>query len=160
MINKRHSFEFEEYIAEYELDKTDLSLLLCAREATKKAYAPYSKFLVGAAALLANNEIVTGSNQENASYPAGICAERALLASSAQLFPQVPVITLAITYNNLLNESDKPITPCGFCRQVIAEQEIRFNQSMRLILCGKKGAVYIFPKASMLLPFGFGIQEF
>src|SRR5690348_15296964 len=103
---KHFSFEFEEYSSEDQLTEDDRMLLQKARSATQSAYAPYSKFQVGAAAMLVNNEIVIGSNQENASFPAGICAERALLASAAQLFPNVAVKAMAVSYNNLKGSSN------------------------------------------------------
>src|SRR5438874_13316646 len=101
MSIRQFSFEFDEYDSDDQLTEDDRMLLEKARQATQNAYAPYSKFHVGAAALLINNEIVTGSNQENASFPSGICAERALLASAAQLFPNVAVKAMAVSYNNL-----------------------------------------------------------
>jgi len=158
-MNVKHfGFDFEEYSSADQLAEEDRLLLQEARNATQNAYAPYSKFLVGAAALLMNNEIVTGSNQENASFPAGICAERALLASLAQLFPNVAVKTMAVTYNNLKGNSDTPASPCGFCRQVMAEYELRTNTPMRLLLAGSTGSVYVISSTSMLLPLTFQLN--
>ena len=158
-MNVKHfGFDFEEYSSADQLAEEDRLLLQEARNATQNAYAPYSKFLVGAAALLMNNEIVTGSNQENASFPAGICAERALLASLAQLFPNVAVKTMAVTYNNLKGNSDTPASPCGFCRQVMAEYELRTNTPMRLLLAGSTGSVYVISSISMLLPLTFQLN--
>lgn len=158
-MNVKHfGFDFEEYSSDAQLAEEDRLLLQKARNATQNAYAPYSKFLVGAAALLMNNEIVTGSNQENASFPAGICAERALLASLAQLFPNVAVKTMAVTYNNLKGNSDTPASPCGFCRQVMAEYELRTKTPMRLLLAGSTGSVYVISSISMLLPLTFQLN--
>jgi len=158
-MNIRHfSFEFEEFDSDDQLTEDDRMLLEKARLATQNAYAPYSKFHVGAAAFLINNEIVTGSNQENASFPSGICAERALLASAAQLFPNVAVKALAVSYNNLNGNSNTPATPCGFCRQVMAEYESRMSTPIRLILGGFTGNVIVIPSIAMLLPLAFQLE--
>jgi cytidine deaminase len=158
-MNIRHfSFEFEEYSSDEQLMENDRMLLQKARNATQNAYAPYSKFNVGAAALLVNNEIVIGSNQENASFPSGICAERALLASSAQLYPNIAIKAMAVTYNNLKGISNSPVTPCGFCRQVMAEYELRTNTPIRLILAGTSGSVIVIPSISKLLPLAFQLE--
>ena len=138
-----------------ELNEQDAWLLSEAREVTQHAYAPYSHFQVGAIAKLANGEIVAGSNQENASFPVGICAERVLLASAASLFPKIPIETMAISYNNQNGDSSHPISPCGMCRQSLLEYESRVHQPIRIILGGLTGKVYIIDKASMLLPLSF-----
>ncbi len=138
-----------------ELDQQDAWLLSEAREVTKQAYAPYSNFFVGAAAKLANGEIVAGTNQENASYPVGICAERVLLASASTLYPEVPVETMAVSYYSENGNSKQPIAPCGMCRQTLQEYEIRLKQPIRLILAGLEGKIFVFEKASQLLPLGF-----
>jgi cytidine deaminase len=148
-------FQYELYDSIDVLNDEDRHLILTAKETTKKAYAPYSNFLVGAAAKLQNGEIVKGANQENASYPVSICAERTLLSSVAMLYENIPIISMAITYDYLKGESVKPVAPCGMCRQAILEYEERTQQSMRLILTGKEGKILIIPKASYLLPFSF-----
>ena len=158
MSIRQFSFNFEEYSSEDQLTEDDRMLLQKARLATQYAYAPYSKFHVGAAALLVNNEIVMGSNQENASFPSGICAERALLASAAQLYPNVAVKSMAVSYNNLKGNNNSPVTPCGFCRQVMAEHELRMNTPMRLILAGTSGNVFMIPSIKMLLPLAFQLE--
>src|SRR4026207_1177565 len=112
-----------------ELAKEDAWLLNEAREVTNQAYAPYSNFYVGAVAKLVNGEIVAGTNQENASFPVGLCAERVLLSSAASLFPKIGIETIAISYNNNSGESDHPISPCGICRQTLAEYEERTNKT-------------------------------
>lgn len=142
-----------------ELEKEDGWLLNKAREATKLAYAPYSKFHVGAVAKMMNGEIVAGSNQENASYPAGLCAERVLLASSSTLYPEVAIETMAISYHNINGESNEPISPCGICRQTLREYEDRFHKPIRLILGGMGGKIMVFEKASDLLPFAFTSKD-
>lgn len=149
-------FGYEVYESDKELNAGDASLLKQAREITQKAYAPYSKFNVGAVAILNNGAIISGTNQENASYPVGLCAERSLLASAAMLQTNVPIQTMAIAYHNLNGSSSKPASPCGMCRQYIAEYESRTNQPIRLILSGMDGKVFVIEKAGMLLPLSFG----
>jgi cytidine deaminase len=159
MTKKDIQFSVEIYTSGEELTPGDAALLAAAREATKQAYAPYSNFLVGAVAALANGKTVTGTNQENASYPVGICAERVLLSCVASQYPGVGVNTIAISYNNLGGESDHPISPCGICRQSLAEYEERIQQSIRFILSGMKGEVYIVEKARQLLPLSFSASD-
>ena len=150
------SFEYEVYESINNLTAADAALLQQAKNVTKDAYAPYSNFYVGAAAILANGEIVCGTNQENASYPVGICSERTLLSVASSLYPNIAINTMAITYDNKNGTSTKPASPCGICRQSLAEFETRVNQPIRLILSGLEGKIYIIPKASYLLPLGFG----
>ena len=160
-MKHQHSFGYEIYDDISELHKEDAALLEEARKTTQKAYAPYSNFLVGAAALFNNGEKVFGTNQENASYPVGICAERVLLASASMLQTDEPIKTMAISYNNLsrVGGSDRPISPCGMCRQSLAEYEDRTSQPMRLILSGMEGKVIVIESASQLLPFSFGTDS-
>jgi cytidine deaminase len=134
----------------------DFSLLQNAREMTQKAYAPYSSFLVGATALLVNGSTVSGTNQENASYPVGICAERVLLSSAAILYTDIPIQTMAIACHNLNGQSQQPVSPCGMCRQSLLEYEERMKHPIRLILSGMTGKVIVIDKAGQLLPLSFG----
>jgi cytidine deaminase len=138
-----------------ELNQQDAWLLNEAREVTRQAYAPYSNFHVGAVAKLVNGKIVAGSNQENASFPAGLCAERVLLASASTLYPNIAMESMAISYQSVNGNSDHPVTPCGICRQTLREYEDRVKQPIRLILGGMEGKVYVFEKASSLLPLAF-----
>lgn len=158
-MEKKFEFAYKVYNSIDELSESDAALLDKAREVTKQAYAPYSKFNVGAAALLRNGEIITGTNQENASYPVGICAERVLLGTVGNLYPGEPVKTLAISYESVNVKSDHPISPCGMCRQAIHEYELRTESPIRLILSGQQGNVYIIDDASQLLPFAFTSDE-
>ena len=158
-MKQEQRFEFEMYNDISELSKEDATLLEEARKTTQKAYAPYSNFLVGAAAVFNNGEKVYGTNQENASYPVGICAERVLLSSAAMLFTNIPIDTIAISYHNLNGESNKPVSPCGMCRQALREYEQRTNNPIRLILSGMSGEVFIIEKANQLLPFSFGSDD-
>lgn len=159
MNQKEILFAYEEYFSEEELNEADAFLLSKAKEATGYAYAPYSGFNVGAAARLANGEIVTGTNQENASYPAGLCAERVLLSSISSLHPKMPVESIAISYNSEIIKSDHPVAPCGICRQTLHEFETRMNQPIRLILGGMTGKVLVIANTTSLLPFAFGKEE-
>lgn len=142
-----------------ELDPSDAILLEAAREATGHAYAPYSDFRVGAAVRLIDGQILSGSNQENASFPAGICAERVVLSAASATFPGKAVMSLALTYINKSSTSSRPISPCGICRQTLAEYEQRFNHPIRLILGGISGEIFIINRATDLLPFAFSNQE-
>lgn len=147
--------DYEVYTSIDELTETDKILLESARNTTTQAYAPYSHFLVGAVALLQNGQTVAGANQENASFPVGVCAERTLLGAAAMLYQGIPITTMAIAYHNLNGGSDRPVSPCGMCRQAIHEYENRTQQPIRLILSGMEGAVYIIEHASQLLPLSF-----
>jgi len=159
MAKKDFQFSFEVYSSDKELNQQDRELLKKAREVTDHAYAPYSKFLVGAVAKLSNGEIVAGTNQENASYPAGICAERSLLTTIGTLYPNMPIDTIAVSYDNKNGDSDKPISPCGICRQSLVEYENRVNQPIRLILSGMKGEVFVIEKATQLMPLSFSEDD-
>ena len=150
------SFEYEVYESTAELNAADALLADAARSITEKAYAPYSNFLVGAVARLINGETVSGTNQENASYPVGICAERVLLGVASVLHNNVPIETMAISYNNLNGVSDNPVSPCGMCRQALKEYEDRTGKSIRLLLTGMTGKVFVIEKSNQLLPFSFG----
>jgi cytidine deaminase len=155
MTRNSYYFDYEVYTEIGELTEADAWLLTKARDVTKNAYAPYSNFHVGAAARLFTGDILTGTNQENASYPVGLCAERVLLASISSLYPNARVDTIALSYNSKLVESDHPITPCGICRQSLQEYEDRVKQPIRLILGGMEGKIIIIPKSAMLLPLSF-----
>lgn len=157
-LNK-YQFEYESYASIEDLKLQDALLLKEARAATLQAYAPYSKFQVAAVARLANGEILAGTNQENASFPAGICAERVLLSLLSSLHPGVAVESMAISYSSSQVDSDHPISPCGICRQSLHEYEGRVQQPIRLILGGLNGMVYIIPSASMLLPLSFSAED-
>src|SRR5436190_5711330 len=159
MIKESHEFAYEVYDSVEELNEADAWLLNEAREVTSAAYAPYSNFNVGAVAKLGNGQIVAGTNQENASYPVGICAERVLLSTVATLYPNIPIDTMAISYNNTNGQSSSHISPCGMCRQSIVEYEHRMKQPIRLILSGMEGKVIIVEKANSLLPLSFGSED-
>lgn len=155
MKKKTVQFEYEVYPSVKRLENGDAVLLERARVVTATAYAPYSNFQVGAVALLANGEIVQGSNQENASYPVGLCAERVLLSAISSIHPQTQIKTIAISYHNLKGKSNSPISPCGICRQTLLEYEMRQKHPIRLIMGGMDGKVFVIPNAGMLLPLSF-----
>ena len=111
-----------------ELPSDIASLMEKAIEARKNAYAPYSKFSVGAAILLDNDEVVTGNNQENASYPSGLCAERTAIYYAGAQYPDAKILKMALTAGSRINQTITPIPPCGACRQAIAEYEIKQAQ--------------------------------
>ncbi len=159
MKKEEIKFEYKVYEDSSELSSGDEKLLQAARQVTAKAYAPYSNFLVGAVALLKNGATVSGTNQENASYPVGICAERVLLGAAAVLHTDVPIETLAVSYHNQNGESDKPISPCGMCRQALCEYEDRTGHPIRIILSGASGKVFVLETVSQLLPFSFGSKD-
>lgn len=159
MDHQKISFEFEVYDSIDQLTKEDAWLLDEAKNVTKIAYAPYSHFQVGAMARLTNGKTVAGSNQENASYPVGLCAERVLLSAASSLYPGVPVDSIAISYHTENGSSNRPITPCGICRQSLVEYESRLQHPIRLILGGMEGKIFIIPKAKMLLPLGFSEED-
>lgn len=154
-----HKVIIKQYNSIEELNQMDADLLREARSATKFAYAPYSNFKVGAAAKMSNGEFILGTNQENASYPAGICAERTLLSSASTVHPGISIDTIAISYNNLKGSSDTPASPCGLCRQSLAEFTHRFNHPIRLILAGMEGKVQIIEDSLDLLPLRFGASD-
>lgn len=137
-----------------ELNKAEQDLMTSAMEATTRSYAPYSKFSVGAAALLANGIVVTGTNQENAAYPSGLCAERTTLFYANSQYPDQPVLILAIAARTEKDFIDLPIPPCGACRQVILETEKRYKQPIRILLYGKK-EIYEVKSIGDLLPLSF-----
>lgn len=137
-----------------ELNKADQDLMKAAMDATARSYAPYSRFSVGAAALLANGVVVTGTNQENAAYPSGLCAERTTLFYANSQYHDQPVMTLAIAARTEKDFIDLPIPPCGACRQVILETEKRYKQPIRILLYGKK-EVYEVKSICDLLPLSF-----
>ncbi|MDL2257010.1 cytidine deaminase [Bacteroidales bacterium OttesenSCG-928-I14] len=141
-----------------ELNETEKKLIDTAKQACLRAYAAYSKFKVGAAVLLANGDIFSGNNQENAAYPSGLCAERTAIFYANSRYPDQAVDTIAIVAHNGIDFTEQVITPCGACRQVILEAQNRFNHPVRLILFGKK-EIYIVPKITDILPLSFGIEN-
>lgn len=130
-------------------------LMEAAFEVRNKAYAPYSKFRVGAALLLENGEVVTGSNQENASYPSGLCAERTAIFFAGAQFPGIKIKTIAISAKSDVHSMVTPVPPCGACRQVIAEYENRQDEPIEIYFMGESGKVVKSASLKNLLPFAF-----
>lgn len=137
-----------------ELDPALAQLVDVAKSKTQDAYCPYSHFHVGAAVKLADGQIITGCNQENAAYPSGICAERTALFAANANHPHTAVTDLAIACYTDGHFTHEPGSPCGACRQVMTETEHRFGQAIRVVLYGEKEC-YIFKSASDLLPLNF-----
>jgi cytidine deaminase len=148
-----------EYASADELAESDRNLLLQAREATVRAYAPYSQFRVGAALLLENGVVVTGNNQENVAYPSGLCAERVAIYAAGAQYPGVAVETLAVSCSSDLYAIAEPLSPCGACRQAMAEYETRYGKPIRIILGGLSGPVQIIDSVSSLLPLLFKADQ-
>ncbi|MDR0973126.1 MAG: cytidine deaminase [Prevotellaceae bacterium] len=137
-----------------ELTADDRALIEAAKAATATSYVPYSHFSVGAAARLKDGTVVSGSNQENAAYPSGLCAERTTLFYANAQYPNMPVETLAVAARTEKDFIADPIPPCGACRQVMLEVENRYGQSMRVLLYGRD-RIYEIEKAANLLPLSF-----
>lgn len=159
MHESKFEFSYKVYINIEELPEEQQGLLDKAREITEQAYAPYSQFKVGAVARLINGALVTGTNQENASFPVGLCAERVLLAAASSLFPKIPIQTIAISYKGESHKNNRPIAPCGICRQSLQEFESRMNYPVQLVLGGMTGPVYVIDSAKSLLPLAFTSDE-
>ncbi|MDX1272007.1 cytidine deaminase, partial [Bizionia paragorgiae] len=138
-----------------ELDQEVIDLMDQAVKAREKAYAPYSKFYVGAALLLDNGEVITGSNQENASYPSGLCAERTAIYYAGAKYPKAQILKMAVTAASQLNKTAEPIPPCGACRQAIAEYEVKQDEPIEIYFMGETGAVALSKSLANLLPLVF-----
>ena len=138
-----------------ELTAADRQLIDAAKDATRRSYAPYSHFHVGAAVLLADGTVVTGTNQENAAYPSGLCAERTTLFYAGSTHPDTAVVSLAIAAFTDDAFTTNPIVPCGACRQVMLETEQRYNHPIRTLLYGTEGIYLIEGGTRELLPLTF-----
>lgn len=154
---KKFTVQADIYCAQHpdELSEADAQLLQRAKAAAEQAYAPYSQFRVGAAVRLANGVIVIGNNQENAAYPVTLCGERVAIFSAAAQYPDVAVEAVAITIKSVTGAIDRPVPPCGSCRQVLYEYETRHKHPIRLILQGDKGDIYCTDTVKALLPLVF-----
>ena len=152
-ISITSSFTVYESIKEVSEEIQDL--MTQAVEIRKKAYAPYSQFRVGAALLLDNGKIVLGSNQENAAYPSGLCAERVAIFHAGSIYPEAKILKIAITAASDTNQTTAPIPPCGSCRQSIAEYEIKQDTPIEIYFMGEIGEVYKSASLKNLLPFMF-----
>ncbi|MEO1626451.1 MAG: cytidine deaminase, partial [Bacteroidota bacterium] len=138
-----------------EMDSSTATLVQQATQALEHSYSPYSRFQVAAALRLANGEIVSGSNQENASYPLCLCAERVALFAAAARFPGVAVQAIFVTSRHDDSTEEQAVTPCGACRQVMVETEMRQGSPLQVYLRGQEDRIFAFKKATDLLPLKF-----
>lgn len=138
-----------------ECSQTEKKLIEAAKEATQRAYAPYSGFNVGAAVLLGNGEIISGSNQENAAYPSGLCAERTTVFFANSSFPEERIVAIAVAAYHKASFTNNVVTPCGACRQVLLETENRFKTPIKILMYSNNG-VYVMDSIKNLLPLSFG----
>ena len=155
MRKQKISFELQVYETMDELEPQDHKLLQSAIKARKNAYAPDSNFYVGAAVLLENEAVVLGSNQENASYPSGLCAERVAVFQAGSIYPGITIKAIAITAMSKTHLVEKPAAPCGNCRQAISEYEFKQKKPISILLMGEKGEIIKCNSLSDILPLGF-----
>jgi len=148
-------FTYKVYDNTDQLSSEDRQLVEKAVDQLKNAYAPYSSFHVGAAVRLIDGDEFVGCNQENASYPLCICGERVALYNAGANKPNVPIEALAITIKNLKARIEKPVSPCGACRQVISEFEYRHKHKIRILLKSDGDEVYEIDSIQDILPMGF-----
>ena len=154
MTEKHLSIDYKEYASASEMSPKDQELVSAALEARAGSYSPYSHFQVGAALRLSSGRIIKGANQENAAYPAGLCAERTAMFAAGANYPGQTFETLAIVASDHGHLLDEPATPCGNCRQVMAEYQNKCGKPMEVILIGAK-RIWKFAKVDDLLPFIF-----
>jgi cytidine deaminase len=147
--------QFKVFDSVQDLPNDIQDLMTQAVEVRKNAYAPYSKFRVGVAIVLDNGKIVLGSNQENAAYPSGLCAERVAIFYAGAVYPEAKILKMAITAASDSNQTTAPIPPCGSCRQSIAEYEIKQETPIEIYFMGEIGAIYKSESLKNLLPFMF-----
>ena len=145
---------YTDYNSANELPADERNLLIEAQKAADKAYAPYSKFSVGAALLLKNGEIISASNQENAAYPSGLCAERSAIVYAHSKFPHTPIIRIAISAKTNGEITEDLTYPCGACRQVLQESQIRGGEDIKIII-GSRTTVRVLDSVNSVLPFAF-----
>jgi cytidine deaminase len=155
MEKRKLNISYEAYASVDELGAADRSLLAEAKACLDDSYSPYSQFKVGCAIKLANGEVVTGTNQENASFPVGLCAERVALSAVDALYRGSKIESMAITASTIKAALDVPISPCGNCRQAISQAQMKSGNAIRIILQGETGEVFIFNSIDGLLPMSF-----
>lgn len=146
---------FTVYQSQEELPQDIQHLMEKAVEIRKKAYAPYSKFRVGACLLLDNGQVVLGSNQENAAYPSGLCAERVAIFQAGAIYPDAKIVKMVISAASDTNQTTTPIPPCGACRQSISEYEFKQSYPIEIYFMGETGEVYKSDSIKNLLPLTF-----
>lgn len=155
MEKKQIGFELLVFNSLDEMSESDVNLLHQAETARQNSYSPYSKFSVGAALLLENGTVLLGSNQENASFPAGLCAEGVAVFNAGSNYPNERIKTIAIMAASEEHHLNKPAAPCGICRQAIAEYEIKQKTPIAIIMKAQDGPIYKCGSVSDLLPLGF-----
>ena len=156
MEKRRISFDLLVFDSLDELSQSEKELMQIAIEARGSAYAPYSQFMVGAAVHLANGEIVIGSNQENASFPSGLCAERVAVFQAGAKYPNVAIDSIAISVSSKTHKVDRPAAPCGNCRQAIAEYEQKQEIPISILMMGASGKIFKCESLNDILPLAFG----
>ena len=154
MAQVQFTINYEEFSSPEEMDPVDQKLVAEALDAQKGSYSPFSHFQVGAALLLADGTIVKGANQENVAYPSGLCAERTAMFAAGANYPDTPMVTLAIVGSDHGVLCESPASPCGACRQVMAQYQRKFGRPIQIILVGSK-RIRKFHKVDDLLPFIF-----
>lgn len=158
-MNKEFKFSYNFFESIESLNEGDKFLVNKATEAMRNAYAPYSKFKVGASVKLTNGEIILGNNQENIAYPSGLCAERVALFHVGATHPEATIDTICIIAKGDLVPIDSWLSPCGACRQVMLESEQRQSKPIRVILVNQDNSVVIVDSVKFFLPFAFGRKE-
>ena len=159
MRSRNFTYSYSEFEKEDRLESDISELIEYARKSALNAYAPYSGFRVGAAVRLKSGKIITGTNVENAAFPSGICAERNALANSVSNNPGDVPVAIAIAAMKGDSYTDEPVTPCGNCRQVLAEEEMKNGTPVKLILSGSK-KTFIIESSRDLLPLQFNLKNF
>lgn len=154
MAQVQFTINYEEFSSPEEMDPVDQKLVAEALDAQKGSYSPFSHFQVGAALLLADGTIVKGANQENVAYPSGLCAERTAMFAAGANYPDTPMVTLAIAGSDHGVLCESPASPCGACRQVMAQYQRKFGRPIQIILVGSK-RIRKFQKVDDILPFIF-----
>ena len=154
MVQKTLEINYTEYASKAELPEADAALLDKAWEMTRSSYAPYSNFHVGAAVRMADGRVFGGSNQENAAFPSGLCAERTAIYYASAQCPDTPVDAIAITAEYEGKPAEGMVTPCGSCRQALVQYESKFAHPIRVILAGGDG-IKVFDSVADLLPLVF-----
>ncbi len=145
----------EAYDNHQDFTEQEQQLFATARKACLNAHAPYSKFQVGAAVLLADGQVFEGNNQENAAYPSGLCAERVAIFQAGATYPEAKILKIAISAASDTNTTKSPIPPCGGCRQSIAEYEFKQEQPIEIYFMGESGEIYMSNSVKNILPLSF-----
>ncbi len=155
-MEKEITIKYSEFLNWKELPLNEIEMVEKAYSMCEKAYAPYSNFQVGATVFLSNGELVSGNNQENIAYSSGLCAERVALFFVGANFPNESIKTIVIVAKGDLVPFDKLLSPCGSCRQVLMESEMRQEKPIRVVLVSQNGQTIVFNSVLDLLPFAFG----